>query len=187
VTLASLLDDPGAGLAAVAGRAAELGAADRVAECRALSGAQQRRLWELASAQPARQAGELVPGGRETEVFAGRNSLAMFSSFEKRFARQGTVIAGYNVHPLGRLIGPGYFTVEPTPAGMPLRFDYSHIPAAAPAGWPRVKDNSSILARPVYGGLLDEVVWVTADVLIGSAFKGGRPLGSYFVLARADR
>jgi hypothetical protein len=185
MSLASLLDQPGMSMAEIGPHLDALDSADRVAECGALSAARQKRLWELASAAPRPGGGDLIPGGQDTAVFAGRNSLGMFSHFQKRFARRGAEIAGYNVHPLAWLIGPGYFMVETGPAGMPLRFDYARVPTAAPAGWPRVSDNSSALARPVYGGLLDEVVWVASDVLVGSAFREGRALGSYFVLARA--
>lgn len=180
-----MLDDGGISLPEIRTHLDGLDVAGRVAECGELSAARQKRLWELATAEAGEGGGDLIPAGQDTAVFAGRNSLRVFSHFQKRFARQGVDIAGYNVHPLAWLIGPGYFTVEPGPAGIPLRFDYSRVPTVAPAGWPRVSDNSSTLARPVYGGLLDEVVWVTPDVLIGSAFRGGRPLGSYFVLARA--
>lgn len=185
MSMSSLLDQPGASMAEVGKHLDGLNAADRMSECRALSAAQQKHLWELAAAAPRRDGGELVPAGQDQAVFAGRNSLSMFNHFQKRFARVGSEVSGYNVHPLAWLIGPGYFIVEPGPPGMPLRFDYSRVPTAIPAGWPPVSDNSSVFARPVYGGLLDEVAWVTADVLIGSAFRGGHALGSYFVLARA--
>ena len=185
MSLSSLLDQPGTSLAEIIAHLAGLSPADRVAECGALSATRQKHLWELASAPPRPGGGDLVPAGQDTAVFAGRNSLTVFSHFQKWFARQGAQVAGYNVHPLKWLIGPGYFTVEPGPPGMPLRFDYSRVPTAAPRGWPRVSHNSSAFARPIYGGLHDEVVWVTADVLVGSAFREGRALGSYFVLARA--
>jgi hypothetical protein len=185
VILSSLLNKPGASMAEISTHLDGLDAADRMSECGALSAAQQKHLWELATAAPRPDGGELVPAGQDKAVFAGRNSLSMLNHFQKRFARQGVEVSGYNVHPLAWLIGPGYFMVEPGPPGMPLRFDYSRVPSAAPSGWPRVSDNSSAFARPVYGGLLDEVAWVTADVLIGSAFRGGHALGSYFVLARA--
>jgi len=185
MSLSSLLDQPGVSLAEIGVHLDGLDGANRVAECGELSAAGQKRLWELATAAALPGGGDLIPAGQDTSVFAGRNSLRVFSRFQKRFARHGVEVVGYNVHPLGWLIGPGYFMVELGPPGMPLRFDYSRVPTAAPAGWPRVSDNSSALARPIYGGLLDEVAWLTADVLIGSAFRGGRALGSYFVLARA--
>jgi len=184
MTLSSLLDHPDASLVKIAAHLDGLDGANRVSECGELSAARQKRMWELAMTVAQPVGGELIPAGQDSAVFAGRNSLGVFSHFQKRFARQGAEITGYNVHRLAWLIGPGYFMVEPGSHGT-LRFDYGRVPSTAPAGWPRVSDNSSAMARPVYGGLLDEVAWVTPDVLIGSAFRGARPLGSYFVLARA--
>ena len=47
-----------------------------------------------------------------------------------------------------------------------------------------VVSNTGTFSRPVYGHLSDRVAWVAADVLIGAAYRLGRPLDSYFVLAR---
>ncbi len=187
MTLASMLDDPRAAVARIRAHIEALTDADRVAECRAIAAAQQRRLWELASTAPAGVDGQLIPAGEDAARFIGRNSLRAFSHFEKRFARQDADVVGRNVHPLGWLIGPGYFLVEHGANSGRLQFDYSRVPTAVPAGWPSVSDNrSSMFARAVYGDLLDQVAWVTADVLIGAAFRRGKPLGSYFVLARSD-
>ncbi len=161
-----------------------LAPAERVAECVALGAQRQRALWELASAaRPARRGMLVGPRDGDVATFAGRNSLPVLSRFAKRFARQGGEVVGMNAHPLRRLIGPGYFTVEATGADGLLRFDYRRIPAAAPPGWPAVAPNTRPLARPVYGNLVDAVAWVTADVLVGSATRAGRPIGSYFVIA----
>ncbi|HEY8951606.1 MAG TPA: hypothetical protein VIP78_03480 [Candidatus Dormibacteraeota bacterium] len=155
---------------------------ERVAECRGLSRDQQKRLWEIASADPA-EAQELL-GERGAAVFAGRNSLQLFSKFEKRFARHQGALIGYNVHSLGWLTGPGYFSVT-SPRANWLLFDYNHVPGEGPDGWPRVSNNDQGFAKPVYGALLDDAVWAARDVLIGSARRGDVPLDSYFVLARA--
>lgn len=153
----------------------------RVAECLVLSREQQKRLWEIAAAEPGNTQ-ELV-GEHGTAVFAGRNSLALFSRFEKRFVRQAGAVVGYNRHRLAWLTGPGYFTVRAQPTG--LLFDYSNVPIEAPDGWPSVTANTRGFAKPVYGGLLDDAVWVARDVLIGSARRGDTSLNSFFVLARA--
>ena len=152
----------------------------RIAECLELSKVQQKRLWQIASADPCK-AEDLV-GEKATATFAGRNSLALFSRFEKRFARHEGAVVGYNVHALGWLTGPGYFTVTTAPAG--LLFDYNRVPDVGPDGWPRVTNNSKGFAKPVYGGLLDDVIWVARHVLLGSARRGDVPLDSYFILAR---
>ena len=151
-------------------------------ECLGLSGPQQRALWRLVGADGPGPEGELVTG--RFSVFEGRNSLRLFTSFEKWFTRQGDRVVGCNRHALSALIGPGYFSVERRWAGG-LEFDYTQVPAVAPSGWPSVRPNSRPLARPVYGDLLDRVVWLAPDVLVGSAFRRGTPLDSYFILVRA--
>lgn len=156
-------------------------AQQRIAECLGLSKDQQRRLWAIASADPG-EVQELV-GEQGPAVFAGRNTLGLFTRFEKRFARDDGGVIGYNRHSLSWLIGPGYFTVSATPRG--LLFDYGKVPGKGPDGWPRVVPNSKGFAKPVYGGLLDDAVWVARDVLIGSARRGDVSLDSYFVLIRA--
>lgn len=182
MSLDSVLRVPDTTLERVVERLRSLGQDELRTRCLALRPGDQRRLWELADAAPA-AAGVLVPASG-TATFAGRNSLAAFSRFEKRFVRQGDSIVGRNVHPLSPIIGPGYFTVrEGDPVG--LVFDYDRVPSQAPPGWPRARDNSGLLARSVYGDLQDRVRWIGADVLIGAAYRGGRPLDSYFVLVRS--
>ena len=162
----------------------DLSEAQRLGVCLALSAAQQKRLWQVASSVPRTPGGELVT--EATAVFAGKNSLRAFSRFEKWFARLDGRIVGCNRHALSVLIGPGYFTVRggggDSSAGLEL--DYGEVPVEAPPGWPPVRDNGGGLARPVYGDLLDRLVWVARDVLIGAAFRRAVALDSYFVLVR---
>ena len=181
MTLAEMLGPGTVARADVAAHLDRLDAHARVAECVALSRELQKRLWKIASAEPG-EAQELVGAGG-TAVFVGRNSLRLFSRFEKRFARHAGAVIGYNRHPLGWLTGPGYFVVAVAPSA--LLFDYRQVPSQAPAGWPRISPNTQGFASPVYAGLLDDVVWVARDVLIGSARRGDVTLDSYFVLARA--
>ena len=150
-------------------------------ECLSLSAAELRALWQMASTDEYRQQAELVPG--TSAVYAGRNSLRFFSSFEKWFAREGDQVIGCNRHLLSPLIGPGYFSVAE--GAFQLEFDYSVVPAEAPNGWPRPAPNTRLLARSVYGGLVDRVIWLTTSVLIGAAFRHMTPLDSYFVLVRS--
>ncbi|MEP6751312.1 MAG: hypothetical protein ABI959_01030 [Candidatus Dormiibacterota bacterium] len=181
MTLAEMLG-PGTGTrSSISAHLDALETESRVAECLALSREQQQRLWKIASADPA-EAQDLI-GDTGTAVFAGRNTLRLFTRFEKRFARHQGAVIGCNFHSLGWLTGPGYFTVTAGPTG--LLFDYRHVPSDAPKGWPRVVSNDQGFARPVYGGLLDDTVWLARDVLIGSARRGEVPLESYFILARA--
>lgn len=180
MTLAALLSSPNPTIVAIGSHLDRLGPEDRRSECLALSAAQQKRLWQLASAAPG-QPQELLSGA-EPAAFSGRNTLQMFRRFEKRFARAGDAVFGYNHHPLSPLIGPGYFKASENAHG--LLFDYAQLPASAPPGWPPVKANNRGLARAVYGGLLDDVIWVSKDVMIGSARRGEASLDSYFILVR---
>jgi hypothetical protein len=183
------LSDLSAVLAGAAG--AELASAldaatesDRVAAIQAMTRDQQKRLWLVATSSP-RPDGELIDAAARDGIqrFAGRNTLGVFSRFEKRFFRSEGGIFGMNHHALMPLIGPGYFGVAARPMGG-LVFGYRHLPETIPDGWPAVRSNDTGLARRVYGALVDEVVWVSRDVLIGAAYRDGQPLDSYFVLAR---
>lgn len=159
-------------------------AADRITAITAMSRDQQKRLWLAASNHPSPNGELIAPGAPDaTQRFAGRNSLLLFSRFEKRFFRSEGRVFGMNQHPLMPLIGPGYFGVAARSMGG-LVFGYRQLPATPPEHWPAVRSNERGPARAVYGGLVDEVVWVSSDVLVGAAFRDGRPLDSYFVLAR---
>ncbi len=184
MTLGSLLDATGTTAGEVASHLAGQSLAECLGECLALSAAQQRRLWQLASSAAAAPAGEQLAD--TTATFAGRNSLRLFSRFEKWFARQDGLLIGCNRHALGPLIGPGYFSVRDD-GSQRLEFDYGRVPAKAPPGWPAIKTNTAGLARTVYGNLLDKVVWISPNVLVGAAFRDGTPLDSYFVLVRTTR
>ena len=121
MTLGSLLDATGSTAGEVASHVAGQSLAECLGECLALSAAQQRRLWQLASSAAAAPAGELLAD--TTATFAGRNSLRLFSRFEKWFARQDGLLIGCNRHALGPLIGPGYFSVRDD-GSQRLEFDY---------------------------------------------------------------
>jgi hypothetical protein len=169
-----------------------------MAEVRALSGAQLGLLYERCAGcrlEPAHFVPAGLPAGRGVRHF-GVNSLPVFRRFEKRFmrapadARGGVAPAngrlwGYNHQALAPLTGPGYFVVDARADGAELVIDYSAVPERDPgAGWPRVRDNRGIPARWVYGALRDRMRRVSAHVSIGRAFRGERPLSTYFALVR---
>lgn len=183
MTLGGLLDR-GSSRGEVTGHVAGLERSRREAECLALTPDQQRRLWELLSKGEA-AAGNLLAGAAQC-VFMGRNSLRMLTRFEKWFARVDGDLVGCNRHVLSPIIGPGYFSVRPGTAGG-LEFDYGVVPTQSPAGWPPVRSNTGALRAPVYGDLLDRVVWLSPDVMIGCAFRKGVALDSYFILVRSTR
>lgn len=181
MTLAALLTSPNPTIVAIGSHLDRLDPEERRGESLALSSSQQKRLWQLASAAPGQP--QALLAGAQPAAFTGRNTLQMFTRFEKRFARAGDAVFGYNDHALSPLIGPGYFTVVEKAHG--LLFDYAQLPASAPAGWPPVKPNTRGLARAVYGGLIDDVIWISKDVMIGSARRADAPLDSYFILVRS--
>src|SRR5439155_23625666 len=96
---------------------------------------------------------DLIPSAGpdgQTVIYAGKNSLAMFTHFEKRFVRQGGAVVGYNNQSMSFVTGPGYFAVVQAPAAERARellFDYTRVPAGAPSGWPAIKPNEAGLSR----------------------------------------
>lgn len=154
-----------------------------------LRGPQLGRLFELASEGLAPSLEELVPPGGRCWCWEGRNSLPLFSRFQKCFTRLGGgAVLGWNRQPLHRLTGPGYFQVRPAGGEPPwpreLLFDYRGFPRERPSGWPRPRSNRSLPSRLVFGGLVDYVRRVTDGVLVGRATREGKILRSWFVLVR---
>lgn len=134
---------------------------------------------------------DLVPEGETgTVIFEGKNSLPAFTRFQKRFARVGNDMVGYN-HQLAfvsMLTGPGYFVVRPPTPGEPhpdeLFFDYTIDTPAVPGGWPAFVANDVALSRLVYMNMKDYCRRVAKGVLVGKAYKSGKPEGNYFTLTR---
>lgn len=186
-TLAALLARPDCTQPMLAAHLDALDVEARVRECRALGKRLQRRLWEVAADAPAFTLEDLIPSTETgTVIWAGKNSLPMFTHFEKRFARQNGVVIGYNESPgIAWFSGPGYFTTVQAPdRPKEILFDYTRVPATAPAGWPPVKANTSGTAKLVFGGMHDFCRRVSQTVIIGAATRLGKPIDAYFVLAR---
>jgi hypothetical protein len=157
--------------------------AERLRWVRSLRRRQQRRLFELAKGHPihaADLAGSRAPYTRHL----GRNTLPLFSRFEKRLTRLNGAIAGYNRSgapgPLGRaadwFTGPGYFVAYDSPE-VPgeVWIDYRTVPPGSVVGGPRVRDNERGLPALVFGDLVDVVRRVSKDVVVGDAFKARYP------------
>ncbi len=133
---------------------------------------------------------DFVPeGDTRTVVFEGKNSLPAFSRFQKRFARQGDEVVGYNHQLMSFATGPGFFVVRPPTPGEAhpdeLFFDYTTAPASVPAGWPEFKPNSAGLSRAVFMNMKDFCRRVARGVLVGKAYKLGVSQNAYFTLTRA--
>ncbi len=162
--------------------------ASRVGDVLALDATAQKKLFALAGSGTMLSLDQLIPvaqSGREV-VFHGKNSLPVFTRFQKRFFRRPDgKIFGYNFQTMTWATGPGYFEVTASPRdGKELLFDYTHLPDKGLAQWPRVKDNRRGLSRFVYGGMNDYVRKVTETCLVGWAFKDGKDIDSTFVLVR---
>jgi hypothetical protein len=116
----------------------------------------------------------------------GRNSLPLFSHFEKRFYRLATAAAvgGANFQSTSSFTGPGYFTASPAAERAEIVIDYNQIPPAAPEGWPALSDNLHGIGKLVYGGMIDTLRRVSTHVSIGAAQKPGHAPSAYFVLCR---
>lgn len=188
--LTSLLQSESVTLEELAAYLDALDAERRIREIREMPGALQSRVWQLAADAAPFTLEDLVPPelpeGTPT-ILAGKNSLPMFTWFEKRFARIGGKVVGYNHQTLSWLTGPGYFTCLPAP--QPERqkevlIAYTQLPDVAAAGWPAIKSNSSGFSFFVYRNLHDYLRRVSRDVVIGEATRLDKPMGSWFMIAR---
>ncbi|MEM9877220.1 MAG: hypothetical protein AAF928_20145 [Myxococcota bacterium] len=142
-----------------------LSRADRVQAALALRGSRVGRLYRAVAGGAPVYAEDFVAASTPddtTVIMEGRNSLPAFSRFQKRFARLGETIVGYNHQSMSMVTGPGYFEVvrgaeddaaEESRRG--LYFDYTRVPSHAPTGWPPVRPNTSGLSRLVYAHMTD--------------------------------
>jgi hypothetical protein len=190
--LRELLDRPATTGDEIAAFLDGLPAADRLTAIRACGGTPpQRRLWELAAGAPRVTVDEVVPRDlpplREV-VYHGKNSLPAFTLFQKRFCRPSPdagpdTLWGYNHTNIAWLVGPGYFVYHPVEGGVSA-IDYREVPPAHPPGWPEIKPNNRGASFFVYRDMVDHLRRVSRQVLIGSASRHGKDLGSYFLLCR---
>ncbi len=185
------------GAAQLQSLAARLDAMDpeqRLAFVRATTGATQAKLW-AASAGRGVALGDLVPEEypAATEVIHfGKNSLPLFSHFEKRFCRvegHPDRVYGYNEGALRPWIGPGYFVAHALPGRDGVSVDYRQIPPTTlrlPEGWPALQANETGLQRFVFAGMVDHLRRVSSHVIVGRAEKGGKATNNYFLLCRSE-
>jgi hypothetical protein len=167
---------------------------ERVAAIRAAGRAEQRRLYAAADGHAKLQLVDLVDPSRaplETVRHFGRNTLPLFTHFEKRFCRPASEYAeapaelwGFNFQAMAAVTGPGYFVAREDVARGEVLIDYTKVPPTAPPGWPAPRRNETGLSRFVYGFMVDRLRRVSQHVTIGSAARHGRDLGSWFLLCR---
>lgn len=168
---------------------------DRILAVRGLSGtARQAALWHAAVGAPRVATDQMVPPeypARRPVIFHGKNSLPVFSEFQKIcFRPEGpatpSVAWGYNETSIRQWIGSGYYVLHDTPDASlgGAAFDYTQLPASTLPSWPEVKPNTAGISRFIYGNMLDYMRRVASEVFIGSAVRGGREMNSYFIVVR---
>ncbi|MSP26861.1 MAG: hypothetical protein EXR75_17310 [Myxococcales bacterium] len=170
-----------------------LGPSERVRAALDISGALVGKLYEACAGGPALTLEDFVPaalGENKPVIFEGRNSLPLFTRFQKRFCRMGAQIVGYNHQTMSIVTGPGFFVVAAASpsADVPgeLYFDYTMTPGAVPSGWPAFKPNDAGLSNLVYKNMKDYMREVAPGVVVGTAYKLGKAQKAYFVLARSE-
>jgi hypothetical protein len=124
-------------------------------------------------------------------IHEGKNSLSLFSHFEKRFCRPKSPdlsgeLFGYNAQSTSAFTGPGYFVVRPSAEAGEVDIDYTKLPTEKPASWPPIGPNSQRLGRFVFDGMIDVMRGIASHVTIGRARKGGQWLDTWFVLVRGE-
>jgi len=187
-TLADLLRREEIALPTISAHLDALAPDERVRQIDQLAGkAVQKRLWALCADAPPLTMDEIILPGKNEARWLGRNSMAMFTSVDKRVVRQGGDIIGYNhVTGIGGWFGgPGYFTMLPAPGrAKELVVDYTKLPTTAPAGWPAIAPNTKGTHTLVYGYLNDFCRRISDGVFIGAAERKGKFLDIYFTVAR---
>jgi hypothetical protein len=192
--LATALSTEPISLSAVSDALEEAPAEERVRLLRTIKGREQARLW-IAAESGKVPLEHLVPDGvgPATEVIhAGKNSLPVFTCFEKRFCRDKSVedrLWGYNEGPTRGLVGPGYFIARVDEKTGSACVDYYEIPpegASLPPTWPAKKPNESGLSMLVYAKMVDHLRQVGPHVVVGRAVKNGKITDNYFLLCRID-
>lgn len=190
--LIGLLNETGTRFSEVTAYLDALTGMQRVEQVMELGKAEQVRMWELAQGSNPLDLTYLVPASAKPLTFfpfEGKNSLPMFKRFRKVFYRDGKGgMCGYNDNPkfVQLTIGHGYFVAQMNPnATAEIQIDYTRVPTEKPEGWPRIRSNDVFPTMFVYGGTKDHLRWVSKDVVIGRAFKGGvEPMPNWFVLCR---
>jgi hypothetical protein len=166
----------------------------RVDAVRSLGRSEQRRLYDVVDGfRPVRLEHLVPPSAPDfTPVrHYGKNTLPLFTHFEKRFCRprgadaaQPGELYGFNFQTMAPVTGPGYFVAREDPNRPEIWVDYNEVPPEHPAGWPEIRRNERGLSRFVYGFMVDTLRGVSDHVTIGSAARKGSDLGSWFILCR---
>ncbi len=172
----------------------DLSPEDRVVAIRATNRQEQARLYAAVDGFAQIKLVDLVAPSTadlETVRHLGKNTLPLFTHFEKRFCRGPGLdperpgeLSGFNFQALSVVTGPGYFVAVEDPGKDEVLVDYRRLPAEHPTEWPEIARNDRGLSRFVYGFMVDTLRRVSDHVTIGSAARKGKDLGSWFILCR---
>lgn len=189
-TFADLLRCDPIDMDAVSAHLNALSHAERVQQVRSVSGGLQKRLFAAAQGFRDLDHEYYVPEATADGTFVrhyGKNSLPLFSIFEKRFARpeaDSPVMWGYNHSSMMPLVGPGHFVLRSGPGAGEMHVDYYSTPPERLDGAPKLKANDSGISTLVYGHMIDVMRGVSDHVSIGRAVKKGAETPNYFLLCR---
>lgn len=155
---------------------------------------EQERIFEAAKGFRPLDLDFLVPSGTgalEEVIHDGKNTLPLFSHFQKRFVKledEASPIGGYNRHSMQWFTGPGYFAATKGDGEHEgeLVFDYTKVPKQKPSSWPAIQPNDGLVSGIVNGGMIDYLRGISTHVAIGVAFKNGAPRHQWFALVRRD-
>ncbi|MDP3274523.1 MAG: hypothetical protein Q8Q09_04960 [Deltaproteobacteria bacterium] len=167
---------------------------ERVRHVCDLGAREQAQLFDAAKGVRKLSIEDFVPerlGELTQVVHHGRNSLPVFTRFEKRFCRAPQQdhpgeLWGYNEQIMKLVTGPGYFVAYNVPDDEVL-IDYTRVPPRGAPGWPAVLPNSARLSRVIYNGTKDLMRGVSKHVSIGRAARAGKDMDNWFVLVREDQ
>ncbi len=164
----------------------------RIREATSLTAKEQAVLWDAARGVKPLSIDYFVPAGTpplQQVIHHGKNSLPVFSLFQKRFCRPDNPalkeLWGYNHQRMSPVTGPGYFVACDAKDGE-VMIDYLRVPPRKPGGWPDILPNSARLSRFVYYLTQDFMRGVSDHVSIGHATRKGKDMNNWFVLCRED-
>jgi len=160
---------------------------------RTLTVPQMKALFEGCEAEGLTLDAMVPTGDALVEVIHhGKNSLPVFSHFQKRFCRPDgddhpDQLWGYNHNGAWQMAvtGPGYFVATLTDKSEVL-IDYAKVPPRKPASWPAIMGPTARAGSLVWAGMTDVLRRVSEHVTIGAAYKHGKPMEQYFALCRED-
>lgn len=164
--------------------------AERVAQMGPVGGKLQGALYEMAHGRTTELSYFVPDGCVNTEIIhEGRNFAPAFNRFQKRFARIGDEITGYNEQTFKLFTGPGYFVGEvlDNPEGLKqFAINYTKTPTQKMPGWPKILPAAARLGRFVYGGAHDWMWGISSHMSIGRVHKQGKWHDMWFILTRED-